>query len=90
MSTHPTAASTAPETLAAVREVVATFLHLPADQVDDDLDLKAHGADSIDRVEILVTLRDRLGLHTPLAAFAQIPNLRALAEFLAAQTGAAR
>lgn len=73
-----------------VRSVVASFLDLPPDRIDDGADLLAHGADSIDRVEILVTLRSRLGLDTPLAAFARVPHLRALAELLAAQAGGQR
>lgn len=76
--------------LDAVREVVAEFLGLRLDQVCEQDDLRAHGADSIDRVEILMTLKSRLGVDVPLAAFATIPHLRALAESLYRYRGAGR
>jgi polyketide biosynthesis acyl carrier protein len=33
------------------------------------------GADSIDRVEIILTIIDRLGLHRPLSDFSGIPTI---------------
>lgn len=73
-------------TLIVIHEVLAEFLSLAPQEIDDDVDLEAHGADSIDRVEILVTLKSRLGVDLPLAAFASVPNLSALAVLLATES----
>jgi acyl carrier protein len=77
--------SSVQDILVLVRVVVAEFLGVPLDEVRDDGDLRAHGADSIDRVEILLTLNRRLGLDTPLAAYIGIPHLIGLSEFLSNQ-----
>lgn len=80
----------ADDVLDVVHEVVAEFLGLDPDRIPDDSDLRALGADSIDRVEILTALRDRLGVAVPLAAFSRIPDLRALTEFLRDHRGGGR
>lgn len=89
MSARATSSS-ADAVLDMVRGVVAEFLGLPLDQVREHRDLRAHGADSIDRVEILVTLTHRLGVEVPLAAFAAVPDLRALAQVLHRSMGGER
>ncbi len=70
------------EALRVVRQVVAQFLGLAPDAVHDDQDLRAHGADSIDRVEIIVGLKRRFEVTAPLSRFTGIPDLRGLAVFL--------
>ena len=44
--------------------------------------LRDLGADSVDRVEIIISLLDRLGLDQPMAAFSDIPDIGALVDFL--------
>lgn len=84
------AGPTAEDVLGVVHQVVAEFLGLDPDGIPGDSDLRALGADSIDRVEIITALRDRLGVGAPLASFSRIPDLRALAEFLRENRGGER
>jgi polyketide biosynthesis acyl carrier protein len=44
--------------------------------------LRDIGADSVDRVEIIVEVLDRLGLDTPLSAFSDLPDIAALIDLL--------
>jgi len=78
----PVIAKTAESMLGLTHEVVAEDLGLSPDEIHNDRDLEAHGADSIDRVEILISLKQRLGLELPLAQFAAIADLQSLAVFL--------
>ncbi|MFI1018588.1 phosphopantetheine-binding protein [Streptomyces sp. NPDC020965] len=69
-------------------EVVSMILEvLPgvsAAQVTDDLSLSDLGADSVDRVEIILSIKERLNCDRPLSEFAEIPNIGALVTFLSA------
>lgn len=66
-----------------VTEVIAEILPaVAADQVAGRRTLAELGADSVDRVEIVVGVLDRLGLAAPLAPFAAVPDLDALADLL--------
>ena len=49
--------------------------------------LKDLGADSVDRVEIILTVLDRLGLRTPMSRFGDIPSVSALVDFLCEVSG---
>jgi polyketide biosynthesis acyl carrier protein len=44
--------------------------------------LKELGADSVDRVEIVLTIMDRLGLDLPMSDFSTIPSVGDLIDFL--------
>lgn len=87
-TTHSTGAPGAPaptrqEAKRIVAEVVTEILPAlrPAD-VGGHLHLKQLGADSVDRVEIILALLDRFGLDLPLSAFADLPNLDAVIDLL--------
>ncbi len=68
---------------ALVREVIGQILPgLPQDAISGDKHLKDLGADSVDRVEIILGLADRLGLDEPMARFAELPDIDALVGFL--------
>ncbi|MEU2995008.1 phosphopantetheine-binding protein [Streptomyces sp. NPDC001758] len=67
------------EVVSAIREVLPG---LSAAQVTDDLSLSDLGADSVDRVEIILSIREQLGCDRPLSEFAEIPNIGALIAFL--------
>lgn len=72
-----------PRMTALVHEVVAEILPaLPRERITGDRHPKDLGADSVDRVEIILTLLDRIGVQAPMAAFSEIPNLDALAGYL--------
>ncbi|WP_059006298.1 phosphopantetheine-binding protein [Streptomyces specialis] len=78
-------AGAAREELAAlVRDTVRAILPtVPAASVTGDKHLKELGADSVDRVEIILTLIERLGIAEPMARFAELPDIDALVDFLA-------
>jgi polyketide biosynthesis acyl carrier protein len=66
-----------------VVEVVTEILPtVPATDVVGHRHLKDLGADSVDRVEIIVSLLDRLALDEPLSLFADLPNLDAMVDLL--------
>ena len=68
---------------AVVTDVVTTILPgLRRAEVTGDKHLKDLGADSVDRVEIIALLLDRLGLDEPMSAFSELPDLAALVGFL--------
>jgi polyketide biosynthesis acyl carrier protein len=66
-----------------VREVIAVVLpSVPPDAVTGNKHLRDLGADSVDRVEIILMLIDRLGLDEPMSSFSQIPNIDGLVTLL--------
>jgi polyketide biosynthesis acyl carrier protein len=54
----------------------------PAD-LRPEAHLKDLGADSIDRVEIIMTIIERTGIDEPLSSFSDLPDLASLVRFLA-------
>ncbi|MEV6410719.1 phosphopantetheine-binding protein [Kribbella sp. NPDC051718] len=64
-------------------EVVQEILpHVAVDEIADHRSLGDLGADSIERVEILVTVTERLAVGCPLSSLAGLPDLGALIGFL--------
>lgn len=60
----------------ALLEVIAEILpHVPASEVLDHRTLDDLGADSVDRVEIVTAVVDRLGDPRPLTEFADVPRI---------------
>jgi polyketide biosynthesis acyl carrier protein len=81
--TRPAEAPARTEVAALVRDVVGSILPaLPAAEIAEDRHLKELGADSVDRVEIILTVLDRLGVDEPMSSFSSLPNLGALVDFL--------
>ncbi|MGC4806660.1 acyl carrier protein [Micromonospora sp. DT233] len=68
---------------AAVHGAITTILPglAPAD-IDHGRHLKELGADSVDRVEIILAVTDRLGVRRPLSDFNDIPTVGALIDHL--------
>jgi len=54
---------------------------MPSD-IDESLHLKDLGADSVDRVEIIMELLHRLGLDEPMSSFSALPSIGALIDLL--------
>lgn len=50
--------------------------------VDEGRSLKELGADSVDRVEIIVSVLHRLGLGVPISTFNDTPDLRTMIAIL--------
>lgn len=51
-------------------------------EVRGDRHLKDLGADSLERVEIIMNVLDRLGVRIPLAEFATLPDIDAMVDLL--------
>jgi polyketide biosynthesis acyl carrier protein len=68
------------------REVHAVILSilpsLAPEDIDESVHLKALGADSVDRVEIIMGVLERLGIQEPMSTFSDVPNIGALIELL--------
>jgi polyketide biosynthesis acyl carrier protein len=66
-----------------VREVITTILPSVApDAIAGNQHLRDLGADSVDRVEIILLLLDRLHLDEPMSTFSQVPNIDGLVALL--------
>ena len=67
----------------AVRDVIAVVLpSVPAAAVTGDKHLRDLGADSVDRVEIILMLLERLELDEPMSSFGQMADIDALITLL--------
>ncbi|SHG23668.1 polyketide biosynthesis acyl carrier protein [Jatrophihabitans endophyticus] len=70
-----------------VREVVTATVReiLPdvgVDEIRPDRHLRDLGADSVDRVEIIGAVLDRLSLDEPLSSFSDLPDIEAMVDLL--------
>lgn len=69
---------------AVLRDVLATILpEVPPSLVTGDKHLRDLGADSVDRVEIVLSLMERLHVDQPMSSFSDVPHIDALIELLA-------
>lgn len=67
----------------AVREVIAVILpSVSAGTIAGNQHLRDLGADSVDRVEIILMLLQRLHLDEPMSSFASLPDVDTLVTFL--------
>jgi polyketide biosynthesis acyl carrier protein len=73
-----------PAVLAVITEILPD---VPPEQITDDRSLADLGADSVERVEIITTLVERLNRDDPLARFAAIADIGALVAYLAGEEG---
>lgn len=62
--------------------IVAILPGVSVTQISGDKHIKDLGADSVDRVEIILTLIERLGIDEPMASFSDIKDIDALVDFL--------
>ncbi|MEU8891944.1 acyl carrier protein [Streptomyces sp. NPDC048442] len=66
-----------------VHDTIASILPgLPAGAIDSGRHLKELGADSVDRVEIIMALIDHLGIEADMSRFSEIPSVDGLVQFL--------
>jgi polyketide biosynthesis acyl carrier protein len=66
-----------------VREVIAVILPSVApDAIAGNKHLRELGADSVDRVEIILMLLDRLHLDEPMSSFSAVPDVDGLVTLL--------
>ncbi|MER5704784.1 acyl carrier protein [Micromonospora sp. NPDC002296] len=65
-----------------VLDVIAEILPgVPPEEITDDKNLLDLGADSVERVEIIVELQHRFGSTEPVSRFADVPDIGALVAF---------
>lgn len=60
------------------QNVLAILPDLPPDAISMEESLKGMGANSIDRMEIVVNTMEAIGVRIPLTHFAQVPNIAGL------------
>ncbi len=66
-----------------VREVITAILPaVPPEAIVGNKHLRDLGADSVDRVEIILMLLNRLHLDEPMSSFSSLSDIDALATFL--------
>lgn len=66
-----------------VRDVIGVVLpSVPADAVTGDKHLRDLGADSVDRVEIILMLMERLHIVQPMSTFSTVPDINGLVALL--------
>ncbi len=66
-----------------VHQVISEILpSVKRPQMTSRRHLKELGADSIDRVEIISLVIDRLGVTQPMSAFSDLPDIGSLIDFL--------
>jgi polyketide biosynthesis acyl carrier protein len=69
-----------------VREVIRVVLpSVPPEGNIGNKHLRDLGADSVDRVEIIMLLIERLGLDEPMTSFAAVPDIDGLVNLLHAR-----
>ncbi|MEU9704938.1 phosphopantetheine-binding protein [Streptomyces sp. NPDC047981] len=68
---------------AVVQEVVGRILpDVPREEIIGGRHLRDLGADSVDRVEIILGILERLGLDESMSSFSELPDIDALVDFL--------
>ncbi|MEU7331046.1 phosphopantetheine-binding protein [Streptomyces parvus] len=73
---------------AVVQEVVGRILpDVPREEIAGARHLKDLGADSVDRVEIILGILERLGLDESMSSFSELPDIDALVDFLVSAGG---
>ena len=83
--------STSPVVRTALYQVILGILpSLSREDIDESLHLKHLGADSVDRVEIIMDVLEKLGLQEPLTSFSDVPNVGALIGLLTQLQGRAK
>jgi polyketide biosynthesis acyl carrier protein len=71
-----------------LRETISSILpNLPVEAIASNKSLKDHGADSVDRVEIILSIMNRLGIAEPMSSFSSISTIDEMVDYLC---GAAR
>lgn len=76
------------DVLDALRDVLAQILPgLDPHDVAGDRHLRDLGADSVDRVEIILGLMERLRVDEPLSSFSELRDVDALVAFLSERAG---
>ena len=70
-------------TIDKVKEIIANQLAVKIENVKDDTNIAEElGADSLDLVEILMSLEDEFGVSIPDEAIPQIKTIKDLVEFI--------
>lgn len=63
-------------------ELTAEVLQRPVEEIRPDLSMDEQGVDSLDVVEVLMAIEDRLGIYVPDSAVVEMRTLTDLAAWL--------
>lgn len=63
-------------------ELTAEVLQRPVEEIRPDLSMDEQGVDSLDVVEVLMAIEDRLGIYVPDSAVVEMRTLADLAAWL--------
>ena len=70
-------------TIDKVKEIIGNQLSVPADKLSEETNIAEElGADSLDLVEILMSLEDEFGISIPDEAIPTIKSIKDLVEFI--------
>ena len=70
-------------TVKKVKEIIASQLSVPADKITETTNIAEElGADSLDLVEILMSLEDEFGISIPDEAIPTIKTIKDIVEFI--------
>lgn len=70
-------------TIDKVKEIIGNQLSVPADKLSEETNIAEElGADSLDLVEILMSLEDEFGISIPDEAIPTIKTIKDLVEFI--------
>lgn len=73
--------------LAVVTANIQEVLDIAPEAIDPTLSLADHGANSVDRMEIITLSMEALGIKLPFMSFANVSNIEGLVDVLAEHLG---
>jgi acyl carrier protein len=69
-----------PDTLARVRGIIASYLHLPEEQVGADVALESLGIDSLGALELVFQIEEAFGVSVPDERIPDFKTVRAICD----------
>jgi len=69
-----------PDTLARVRGIIASYLHIPEEQVGADVALESLGVDSLGALELVFQIEEAFGVSVPDERIPDFKTVRAICD----------
>ena len=69
-----------PETLARVRGIIASYLHVHEEQVGADMELESLGVDSLGALELVFQIEEAFGISVPDDRIRDFKSVRAVCD----------
>lgn len=70
------------EVVECVKRSIAEIMDIPESEIDTTESLKTIGANSIDRMDIIVTAMEEVGIKIPMMDFANLKNIDGIIDVL--------